>query len=99
MRRCSKGNTLPTKEDVDRWGSTLDHVSCAEHEPLFKVMTAQRKGWQLAKELDFYKSGMFYPTFGLLTAQTFCVTCDWLYIFFLQFLDVLAKNNFPGHWR
>ena len=56
VRKCSKENTPPSKEDVDRWWSILKHVTRAEHDRLFIVMTAQWKGWGFAKELDFYKS-------------------------------------------
>ncbi len=65
VRQCSKENTPPTKEQVDQWWSVLKDVTRAEHERLFIVMTAQWKGWQFAKELDFYKSGRVFTYLGL----------------------------------
>ncbi len=62
VRRCAKDNVPPTKEAVDRWWSALKHVTRAEHERLFIIMTAQWKGWQFAKELDFYKAGVLRTT-------------------------------------
>lgn len=58
LRTSALGKVPPSQEDILRWESLMKAVLKAEHERLFIVMTAQSKGWQFAKELDFYQSGI-----------------------------------------
>ncbi len=76
VRKCSKDNTPPTKEDVDRWWSVLKHVSRTEHKRLFIIMTAQWKGWQFAKELDFYKSSKGFSDSTAISLVFRCLTSN-----------------------
>ncbi len=56
-------------EEVQKIYDTLKSVSRAQHDRLFVVMTAHSKGWQFAKKLDFYQSGI------LKNRKTILFTC------------------------
>ncbi len=58
-------NRILTKESISAEETTrlydiLKHVAKAEHDRLFVIMSAQNKGWAFAKELDFYRSGIYH---------------------------------------
>lgn len=57
LRDCVYKKEPPTLEQADKWYRTMKLVTRAIHERLFVVMTAQAKGWQFAKDLDFFQSG------------------------------------------
>ncbi len=57
LRKAVKTNEPPSKEDIQKMYGMMKEVTKVEGERLFIVMTAQTKGWQFARELNFYEEG------------------------------------------
>lgn len=58
LRSALKKDEPLTKEEMRRLYEVSKKVTKADGDRLFVVMTAQAKGWNFAKELDFYQSGI-----------------------------------------
>lgn len=59
IRNAAQTNEPLTKADMEKVGDLLRNVAKAVHERIFIVMTAQTRGWQFAKDLDFYQTGIY----------------------------------------
>ncbi len=57
LRVFAKGDDPPTKEQIQQWYTLSKAIAKFEHERLFVIMTAQAKGWNFAKDLDFFQEG------------------------------------------
>jgi len=59
VRKTAKANEPVTKEQLQTWYGQLKLISKALDDRLFIVMSAQSKGWAFAKDLDFYREGIY----------------------------------------
>ncbi len=50
---------LPQKATVQSWYDLVDEAATAINKRTFILMTAQERGWEFARKLDFYESGWF----------------------------------------
>jgi len=57
--KVSKGDDEPTKKDVDDWLEMAKSASVSLNQRIFVIMTAQSQGWSFARDLEFYKQGIF----------------------------------------
>jgi len=57
--KVAKGDDEPTKKDVDDWLEMAKSASVSLNQRIFVIMTAQSQGWSFARDLEFYKQGIF----------------------------------------
>ncbi len=60
MQEASTSDKPITKEMLTAWIAKAVEVDEAINKRTFIIMTAQTKGWQFAKEVDFFKAGVYY---------------------------------------
>ncbi len=54
---------LPQKADLQQWMERAEEAATAINKRVFILMTAQERGWEFARKLDFYESGILLESF------------------------------------
>ncbi len=57
MKVALETEALPKKTTVQAWYDKIDEAATAINKRMFILMTAQERGWEFARKLDFYESG------------------------------------------
>jgi len=58
IRKVVRSNEPATKEQLQQWYEMSKLASRAIDDRIFIVMTAQSKGWNFAKDVNFYREGI-----------------------------------------
>jgi hypothetical protein len=57
MKATLDSDAVIKKASVQTWYDKVDEAATAINKRMFILMTAQERGWEFARKLDFYESG------------------------------------------
>jgi hypothetical protein len=57
MKATLDSDAVIKKTSVQAWFDKVDVAATAINKRMFILMTAQERGWEFARKLDFYESG------------------------------------------